>query len=230
MFKQLFKIFKSSSLLDQAYKSSFEMLELTFEMYLKSQKILRETHDVDSEANVREMDIKVNKFERQVRRHVFRHLAIRGSENLYSGLVLVSIIVDIERIGDYTKNIVELAANFPMKLDGGKNEEDLKKIEIAVNDIFKRTRRCFEVADAVDAEKLIKDYIWINRLCDEIVIDYVKEDKPDVSPSEAVSLALYFRYLKRINSHLQNIATSIVNPFDRIGFLPKDLEPGKQTG
>jgi hypothetical protein len=36
-----------------------------------------------------------------------------------------------------------------------------------------------------------------------------------------VSLAMYFRWLKRINSHLRNITTSVVNPFDRIGFEPK---------
>jgi phosphate uptake regulator len=224
MFKQLFKIFKSKSLLDKAYSRSFEMLDLTYEMFVKSKKSLREKTDADHEINISEMDIKVNKFERKVRRKVFRHLAISGNEDLYSGLVLISIIIDLERIGDYTKNIAELAANFPMKLQAGEKEEDFKKIETAVEDIFKRTRQCFEVGDNEDAEKLIREYIWINRLCDEIALNYIKDPNKNISSSEAVTLALYIRYLKRINSHLQNIATSIVNPFDRIGFLPKDVK------
>jgi phosphate uptake regulator len=224
MFKQLFKIFKSTSLLDESYSRSFEMLDLTYEMFVKSKKSLRESKDADHEINIGEMDITVNKFERKVRRKVFQHLAISGNEDLYSGLVLISIIIDIERIGDYTKNIAELAANFPMKLQAGKNEEDFKKIETTVEDIFKRTRRCFEIGDSVDAEKLIREYIWINRLCDKIAISYIKDTNEKMSSSEAVTLALYIRYLKRINSHLQNIATGIVNPFDRIGFLPKDLK------
>lgn len=224
MFKQLFKIFKSTSLLDEAYSRSFEMLDLTFEMFVKSKKSLRESVDADRNINIGELDITVNKFERDVRRKVFSHLAISGNEDLYSGLVLISIIIDIERIGDYTKNIAELAANFPMKLQAGKNEEDLKKIETAVEDIFKRTRRCFEIGDAEDGAKIIMEYIWINRICDRIAISYIKDTDEKISSSEAVTLALYFRYLKRINSHLQNIATSIVNPFDRIGFLPKEMK------
>ena len=31
----------------------------------------------------------------------------------------------------------------------------------------------------------------------------------------------YFRYLKRINAHLRNIISSVINPYDRIGYKPK---------
>ena len=34
----------------------------------------------------------------------------------------------------------------------------------------------------------------------------------------SVAAALYIRYLKRISAHLMNIASSVVNPFERIGF------------
>jgi hypothetical protein len=39
--------------------------------------------------------------------------------------------------------------------------------------------------------------------------------------NQSTALALYFRQLKRINSHLGDVATAVVNPFDRIGFKPK---------
>jgi phosphate uptake regulator len=130
----------------------------------------------------------------------------------------VSIIIDVERIGDYTKNIVEMAINHPAKLHGGMFEEDLKRIETTVEDTFKRVRKIFETTDVQDAEKLLSDYHWVNRLCDQRVVDYIKGSDKNVSSSDAVSLALYFRYLKRINSHLRNVATSVVNPFDQIGF------------
>ncbi len=45
--------------------------------------------------------------------------------------------------------------------------------------------------------------------------------KKNLSVGSAVTLALYFRSLKRINGHLRNITTSVVNPFHRIGFKPK---------
>ena len=36
--------------------------------------------------------------------------------NIDSGLVLINTVVDIERIGDYSKNILDLAKNYPKKL------------------------------------------------------------------------------------------------------------------
>ena len=58
-------------------------------------------------------------------------------------------------------------------------------------------------------------------LSDQRVIDYIKGVDVEVSSSNAAALALYFRYLKRINSHLRNVATSVVNPFDQIGYMQK---------
>ena len=75
------------------------------------------------------MDKKINEFERDVRRKVMTHLAIGGKEDIGSGLVLVSVVIDIERIGDYTKNIYDLAVNHPKKLHGGSIEERLSEIE-----------------------------------------------------------------------------------------------------
>ena len=100
-------------------------------------------------------------------------------------------------------------------------EEDLKKIEAAVEESFKRVRKIFETTDSQGAEKLLGDYQWVSRLCDQHVIDYIKGMDKKISSSDAASLALYYRYLKRINSHLRNVATSVVNPFDQIGFTHK---------
>ncbi len=218
MLKELFAIFKKDTLLDRAYRRSYEMVDITWEMFLKSKNSLRETDLIELDVNIHDRDVEVNKYQREVRRNVLSHLAVTGASDIYSGLLLVSIIIDIERVGDYTKNIVELAMNHPAKLHGGMFEEDLKRIEAAVEDMFRRVRKSFETTNVQDAEKLLSDYHWVNRLCDQHVIDYIKGADKSISSDDAVSLALYFRYLKRINSHLRNIATSVVNPFDQIGF------------
>ena len=134
---------------------------------------------------------------------------------------MVSVIIDIERIGDYTKNVVDLAVQHPAMLKGGAYEDDLQKIELAVEDSFKRVPKMFKNSDGDDARKLIEEYSWVNKLCTQHADDYVREADKSVNTSDAVALALYFRYLKRINSHLINIATSVVNPFDYIGFTHK---------
>lgn len=221
MFKKLLSIFRKDSLMDQAYRRSYLMLELTLDMFLKARESLRHKEDSEIDINIYDKDAEINKFELEVRRDVFNHLAIRGSERLPSGLVLASIIIDIERIGDYTKNMIELALNHPGRLYGGIYEEKLQRVEAAVEDNFMKTRKCFELSDVASALVLLDEYKWVNPICDKILMGLIKEEDKNIPCGDAISLGLYFRWLKRINSHLRNITTSIVNPFDRIGFEPE---------
>ena len=221
MIKELINIFKKHSLMDQAYERTYEMIDITFEMYKEIQNRLRDDAKYKFSFDIRDQDIAINKYEREVRRHVFNHLCVAGMEDLNSGLVLVSIIIDIERVGDYTKNMVELAESIKSVLKGGKFEKDLKKVEKAVEDTFERVREIFEQADDKKAENLLVEYKWVNRVCDKHVNDLLNEKDPKISSGKALALILYFRYLKRINSHLRNVASSVVNPFPRIGFRVK---------
>ena len=221
MFKKWLAIFQKDTLMDRSYQRSFQMLDITREMFLAAKNSLRHSDDNQIEIDIYGKDVEVNRFEREVRRNIVNHLAVSGTESLPSGFILTSIIIDIERIGDYMKNTVELAMNHPGRLHGGKYEDDLQKIEAAVEDNFIRTIKCFESGNSKAALKLLKKYEWVNRTCDDCVNGLVKEKDKNIRPGDAVSLALYLRWLKRTNSHLRNITTSVVNPFDRIGFNPK---------
>jgi phosphate uptake regulator len=221
MFKEWLAIFKKDTLMDRAYQRSYLMLDLTREMFSRAKESLRHLEDNQVKVDIYDKDSEINKYEREVRRNVFNHLTVSGAAKLPSGLALVSIIIDIERIGDYTKNIVELALNHPGKLHGGKFEKDLQRVEQALEDNFIKARDCFESGDNAKALKLLEEYKWLNPICDKILIGLIKEEDKGILCGDAVSLAMYFRWLKRINSHLRNITTSVVNPFDRIGFEPK---------
>ncbi len=221
MFKQWLEIFKKDTLMDRAYKRSFMMLDLTRDMFLKAKESLRFREDCEVDVNIKDKDLEINSYEREVRRNVFNHLVVGGTTKLPSALVLVSIIIDIERIGDYTKNMVELALAHPGKLKGGKFEKDLQRAEAAVEGNFVKTRACFESGDAKSALKLLEEYKWVNDVCDDSLDGLIREDDKNIQPGDAVALGIYFRWLKRVNSHLRNITTSVVNPFDRIGFEPK---------
>jgi len=221
MFKRWLAIFKKETLMDRAYKRSFEMLDITQAMYLEAKESLRNRDDNEVDLKVKETDKEVNSYEREVRRMVFNHLAISGTADLPSGLGLICIIVDIERIGDYAKNMVELALEHPGRLHGGEFETKISRIEEALGDNFIQTKRCFEKGDADLALGLLEKYAWVNDVCDEIAVAVIKERDKNIMPGDAAALALYTRWLKRINSHLRNITTSVVNPFDRIGFEPE---------
>ncbi len=221
MFKKWLEIFKKDTLLDRAFRRSYEMLDLTRIMFIKSRESLRKLEDGQIDINIRDKDLEVNKYEREVRRDVFNHLAIRGTSTLSSGLALISIIIDIERIGDYTKNMVELALTHPGKLSGGKFEDEIQKIGDDVEEQFKMTKHCLEYDDPEEGKAQLKKYFYINKACDRLVTSLVSEEDSNIGAGDAVALGLYIRWLKRINSHLRNITTGIVNPFDRIGFEPK---------
>jgi phosphate transport system protein len=224
MFKKWLSIFQKDTLMDRAYHRSFLMLDITQDMFIKAKNSLRHTDSNQVDINIYDRDAEVNRYEREVRRDVFNHLAVSGVEKLPSGLVLVSIIIDIERIGDYTKNMVELALNHPRRMHGGKFESDLQRVEAAVEDSFVRTKECYRAADATAGQELLKEYEWVSRVCDNCLYRLVREEDKNITSGDAVSLAMYFRWLKRINSHLRNITTSVVNPFDRIGFTPTQAE------
>ena len=207
--------------MDRAFQRSYEMLDLTHKMFLQAKEVLRETEHNRVDVDINSEDNEVNKYQREVRKDVFNHLVLTEGEQLSSGLVLVSIVIDIERIGDYTKNIVEIAMNHPQRLHGGAFEDEVIRIENAVEENFRRTIEVFKNSDEVAGRELIKEFKWISKVSDDCLMSLVKATDPSITSGSAVALALYFRSLKRINAHLRNVTTSVVNPFHRIGYKPK---------
>ncbi len=226
MFKELFSFFKGKNLIEEAYSESLNMLKDAFFMFEAAKKSLRETDSNEVDIDVHKYDKKINKYEREVRKKVLTNLSITGTTFLNPGLVLVSIVVDIERIGDYTKNIAELAMHNKEKLVCGIFEEDIKKIEEMVDKRFKLTIEALEKTDEEKAKEVMEDHKWITSTCDKILFDLIAEKDKSIEAGRSVSIALYARYLKRVASHLTNIATGIVNPFHRIGFFG---EPERET-
>ena len=221
MWNKLKNLWKEDNLLDDAWKQSYEMLKICQEMYEEAYRVLRKTKQDEFNGTIRKKDKRVNKYEREVRKKVLTHLSLQSPRGLAEGLVLISIVIDIERLGDYTKNMMDLASYYPDVLRSGIYEKDLKKIEKGTRTHFMETIECLENNDIEAATKILAEYRWINPLCDENLKKLVLEEDKSLSSGNAVALAIYLRWLKRINSHLRNIITSVVNPFDRIGFKPK---------
>ena len=223
MFKQFFELFRKDNMLQQAYDRSLEMLEADREMFLAAASSLREHDDARIELDIYAKDQMINAYEREVRRKVLTHLVLTSSQSIAAGLALVSIVIDIERIGDLTKNIVDLALRHPGKLTCGNLEEDIRKIETTVKTMFTLLIEALPNGDEAKAKEVMSEHWWIARRADEILNSLIVREDPELVCREAVSSALYVRFLKRISAHLMNIASSVVNPFDRIGFREDDL-------
>ena len=219
MFKQIFEIFKSNSLYEQALGECHEMLDIDLTMFKASIQSLRKSDSAAIDIDIFEMDKKINEFERDVRRKVMTHLAIGGKEDIGSGLVLVSVVIDIERIGDYTKNIYDLAVNHPKKLYGGSVEDRLAEIEKISFNLFEEATQAFKKQDIEKASLLMGDYKdHISAQSDAITNDVIMGKIGDLDIGSASATGLYARYLKRIAAHSRNLISSVVNPFERIGY------------
>jgi len=218
MFKELQKIFHRKGLMEQAVEASYEMLKDDWNMFNEVVKSLRESDTAEIGINIEEKDIRINKYEREVRKKVLTHLAVNDVSDLHIGLILISIVIDIERIGDYTKNIVELAQNHPGRLVFQPWETDLKNMETTISKNFGVLIDALEQSDETQAKNLLDELWKITKQCDAFNMALLKDDKFELTICDAVALALYLRYLKRVASHLMNIATSIVNPFHKIGY------------
>ena len=219
MFKQIFELFKSDSLYQQALLECYEMLDIDKEMFNESIKTLRKTDNADIAIDIYAMDKKINEFERDVRRKVMTHLVVSGKEDLGSGLILVSVVIDIERIGDYTKNIYDLAVEHPQRLSAGSYEDQLSNIEGATTEFLNEAIEVFKNQDIENARKLMANYKTdISSTSSDIVNGIVSGKNNEFTPEKAGALCLYARYLKRIAAHSRNLVSSIVNPFERIGY------------
>jgi len=219
-FKDILQLWHSDDLLAQAWEESHQMLSLSHEMYTEAVKNLRAGRNIEGLMALKKRDWEINQFQREVRRKVLTHYSLgEDTSDLANGLILINMVVDIERLGDYAKNIVDLTLNHPESIISEEISMDLHNIETAVTNRFAKTVRAIEKQDAEIARALKASYKYeISKLSDQIVHMIISGQLTFGSESKSAAIALYARFLKRIGSHLNNIATALVNPFDSIGY------------
>ena len=113
VFKDLVNIWKSENNLSQAWNESNDMLHLSHEMFSDAVEALRSGEKNKVLKSIKLRDEKINDYHREIRKKVVTYYSVsKDVTNIDSGLVLINIVVDIERIGDYSKNILDLAKHY----------------------------------------------------------------------------------------------------------------------
>ena len=220
VFKNLVNIWKSEDSLSQAWSSSNEMLVISHDMLNDSINALRSGEKNKVIKSIKQRDEIINQYHREIRKKVVTYYSVsKDILNIDSGLVLLNMVVDIERVGDYSKNILDLAKHHPKKLVSEKISDELRIIEKAVIERFKNTVIAIETMDEDIARKLIKSYRSdLGKISDNLVASSISGNFQIGEEHKASSMVLYARYLKRIGAHLKNITSVVVNPFESIGY------------
>lgn len=215
MLRKILAGWKKDSLVHSAFEDTNTMLRKSLSLfltvsdaYLKGEVVKYDIYAADKE---------INRLEIGVRRKVLEHLSINPQQDLISSLVLTTIISDIERIGDYTKNIFELSNIYKPIGDFPPYTETLREATKKVKKMFDHTIIAFKEEDQETAYNVMVMHGEVNRTCEDIILGFAND--PDVSTSKVVSMVLYARYLKRVSAHLANVMSSVIKPFDRIGYF-----------
>ena len=212
MFKNLTGADKRTALLVDAISEIVGMLEKARRMV--SSSCSSGLADADARAQMEKDDHDINAGERQVRRMILQHLTLNPDQDLSTSLAVISVVHDVERLGDYAKNLAEL--NQWGSLWAG--EDDCAYIcrEIAdnIDPMFARTLEALREDDAELARQVMRKHEEIKKRTDAIVSGVIERAGEG---REAVLYTLASRFLRRISAHLSNVASSVVNPLDRVG-------------
>ena len=220
IFRDVINLWKKEDLLSQAWNQSYEMLGLSHEIFQQAVQYLRSGENIETLKALKKRDREINEFQREVRRKVLTHYAVdQDTTDLADGLILINMVVDIERIGDYCKNILDLAINHSSSIIAEEVSNDLKLIEDEVKTRFQKTLQALHTQDADIAISLMERYReQMTGKSDNIVNGVLRGELKFGGQSRTAAITLYARYLKRIGAHLKNITTTLVNPFDSIGY------------
>ena len=224
MFRELLAAWRKTDPLKEMYDGLITMVEAGEWMFEAAWAAAKEGEvPPEFKAALYRKDIEVNRTERTIRRGIVEHLAVQPGVDVPACLVLMSVVKDAERIGDYCKNILEAAE---LQAEPVTKCEFFYRFEDAGRDIravFGRTRKALAESDEVLGQEVIVEERNITARCDALVERMASADLP---AKLAVPWALLARYLKRISAHLGNMASSLVMPLHKLDYFDeKHLQP-----
>ncbi len=221
MLKALMAMWSAENPLTTAYAEADKMLAISKELFDKA--VAFALDGVKPDIDLHATDKKVNKLHQSIRKRLLEHLSVNPKQDMVAALMLLSVVDDLERLGDYCKNIEELPDLADVKdLSpcgcGDRMRETSEKVAAA----FDLTRKAFADADPELAQQVMNGHRPIKELCDEQTTTvFANKELPR---NCALMSVLYMRYMKRISAHLKNICSGVANPFDKIGYTKTGQE------
>ncbi len=214
MFRRLIQMLKQGDLMDQALKDSCVMFEESYKIFKTVSEAFLQGKEVKED--VYAVDRRINKMEKEIRRKILEHLSINPKQDIVAALVLTTVIVHMERIGDYSKNIYELAERKSHSFSC-KYYKEAEELTGKLLYCFEKGIRAFRDALEDEAKEVMAELDKVKKECEKNIEKIMVEEQ--ISVKDAIIYTLYFRYLKRISAHVLDIASSVCNPFELIDFF-----------
>jgi len=162
-----------------------------------------------------ERDILVNQAERSIRRKIITHLTVHPGGDVPGCLMLMSLGKDVERVGDYSKNIFEVRRILNGPLSGEKASEVRALYDEAL-EIFGKTREAFRTCDEGIAGNILARERSFGVRVEQLIREIAESE---METPRAVAAAIAARFLKRVFAHLANVASSVVMPVHKLDYF-----------
>jgi phosphate uptake regulator len=225
MFKNLIQFWKGKDFLSQVMEDFKVMLDDSEMMFKSSYAILVENKkEPGLEDQIIKTDKRVNSLQKAIRQRIIEHMTAQPSVDSPACLLLFSVSKDAERVGDYAKNLLEVSRLLENPIDKEKFNLLFEDIDKEVVSLFQQTKDAFISSDEKKAAGTWDTQIKLKRKCDGIVRSLAKSD---YSVNEAVCFTLIARFIRRMSSHLTNIATSVIVPLTELDYYHEQSKEGK---
>jgi phosphate uptake regulator len=222
MFRELISIFKADNPLGRMGENFAKMLGLTQAQTVRAGKIFfSKPPSPEERTAIYKQDVKVNKLERKIRKQVIAHLSVaRNSADVPYSLLLMSLVKDVERIGDYSKNLAEVLDVSGAVLPDDETMAELREIRNGVENTFEAVAEVFAKSDEEGAVELIRQGRDTNHRCDALINRIAKSD---YNAATTVAVTLATRFYKRIGAHLLNILSGVVMPLHKLDYYDEKV-------
>lgn len=207
----------SKESLDSIDAKLSEMLTDSMRIYDLSMNCLLGDTNLDTvRDDLYSTDKKINELHRDIRREMIIHSAV-NSRNLDIPLLLsyMTMSKDIERIGDYCKNLFEIAET-GNTFTQGDELDDYIELRNDIGKLIIYLQSCLNLEDESKVQDLITLGSSLSTNLDDKITALLENKEKIQYP---VATTLFFRYLKRIVSHIVNAATALIMPTDQIDYL-----------
>ncbi len=222
MFKNLLSFWKGKDFLSQVLEEFRDMLEDSKCMFeAVCRRLLDSVEEPDLKKKIYEVDKKVNRLQKGIRKRIVEHLSLQPTVEVPACLLLMSVVKDAERLGDYCKNLYEVTELLEKPIDKSVFSQYFNDIDKGILALFEQTKETFIEADIDKAGLAFDVEHKIAKRCDSIVEQIAKSN---LSVNEAVSFTLIARHFKRIVAHLVNIATSVILPISDLDYFDEKAD------
>jgi phosphate transport system protein len=224
MLKEFLSLFRSGEPLQAMTDNFSKMLELSLELVKEGGNAFFSPGIAAEQVQaIERRDVEINKLERKIRKQVVVHLSLANNAvDLPHCLVLMSLVKDVERIGDYAKELAGLRKMWPGPLPDDELCSALASLRAQVEADLAAASSAFTHADREAAVSLIRKWRELAERADGLIRKIADSAH---SARTAVKLALASRFYGRIAGHVLNLLSGVVMPLHRLDYHDeKDIE------